>query len=123
MDTGNDFNQSSALAQHWVDAWNLHDLAAIMQHYSENIEFRSPVIQKMGVHPEGIINNKEELKAYFEKALVKYPDLYFELFHILEGVNSMVIFYKSISDSLAAEYMELDRHGKICKVSAHYKGL
>lgn len=123
MDTASDFYQPIALAQDWVDAWNQHDLDAIMQHYSEGIDFRSPIIQKMGVNTAGNINNKDVLKAYFKSALEKYPDLHFELYHILEGVNSMVLFYKSVNDSLSAEYMELDMQGKICKVSAHYKGL
>ncbi|WP_286753686.1 MULTISPECIES: nuclear transport factor 2 family protein [Sphingobacterium] len=123
MNTLDNFNQPADLAQHWVDAWNQHDLDTIMRHYSEDIDFRSPIIQKMGVNTAGNINNKEELKAYFKSALEKYPELHFELYHILTGVNSMVIFYKSVNDSLSAEYMELDVHGKICKVSAHYKGL
>ncbi|MGE8430163.1 MAG: nuclear transport factor 2 family protein [Sphingobacterium sp.] len=123
MNTLDNFNQPVDLAQHWVDAWNQHNIDAIMQHYSEDIDFRSPIIQKMGVNAAGNINNKKELKAYFEGALEKYPNLHFELYHILTGVNSVVLFYKSVNDSLSAEYMELDVYGKICKVSAHYKGL
>ena len=123
MDTVDNFNQPADLARHWVDAWNQHNIDAIMQHYSEDIDFRSPIIQKMGVNAAGKINSKGELKAYFRNALAKYPELHFELYHILTGVNSIVLFYKSVNDSLSAEYMELDVHGKICKVSAHYKGL
>lgn len=118
-----DSYQPLLLAQHWIDAWNQHDLEAIMHHYSENINFCSPVIQKMGINTAGCINNKQELQGYFQKAFENYPDLHFELFHILEGVNSIVLFYKSVNNSLSAEYMELDQQGKVCKVSAHYKGL
>ncbi|WP_353140118.1 nuclear transport factor 2 family protein [Pseudopedobacter sp.] len=105
----------------WINAWNSHDLNTIMSHYSENIDFASPVIQQMGVDTAGKISNKADLREYFSKALQKYPELHFEFYHELKGVDSLVLFYKSVNDTLSAEYMELDTQEKICKVRAHYK--
>lgn len=108
-------------AQEWLNAWNSRNLNKIMDHYSENIDFVSPIIRQMGINAEGKIANKNELRGYFVKALQKYPDLHFEFYHELKGVNSTVLFYKSVNNSLSAEYMELNREGKVCKVRAHYK--
>lgn len=108
-------------AKEWLDAWNSHDLDKIMEHYSENIDFVSPIIQQMGINAEGKISNKSDLKDYFSKALQKYPNLHFELYHELKGANSTVLFYRSVSNSFSAEYMELNNEGKISKVRAHYK--
>lgn len=105
----------------WLNAWNSHDLEEIIGHYSENIDFSSPVIQEMGIDAAGRITQKDELRAYFKRALEKYPDLHFELYHELKGVNSIVLSYKSVRNSLSAEYMELDTAGKIIKVRAHYQ--
>ena len=108
-------------AQKWVMAWNSHDLNKIMEHYSENIDFVSPIIQQMEVNAEGKITNKNDLRDYFLKALQKYPDLHFELYHELKGSHSIVLFYRSVNNSFSAEYMELNNEGKVSKVRAHYK--
>lgn len=107
--------------EEWLDAWNSHDLDKIMEHYSENIDFVSPIIQQMGINAEGKISNKKDLREYFLKALQKYPDLHFEFYHELKGANSTVLFYRSVNNSFSAEYMELNNEGKVSKVRAHYK--
>ncbi|MCL6218959.1 nuclear transport factor 2 family protein [Zunongwangia pacifica] len=108
-------------AQEWLMAWNSHDLNKIMEHYSEKIDFVSPIIQQMGINAEGKISNKSDLKDYFSKALQKYPDLHFELYHELKGSHSIVLFYRSVNNSFSAEYMELNNEGKVSKVRVHYK--
>ena len=112
---------NTEFAQEWLMAWNSHDLNKIMEHYSEKIDFVSRIIQQMGINAEGKISNKSDLKDYFSKALQKYPDLHFELYHELKGSHSIVLFYRSINNSFSAEYMELNNEGKVSKVRAHYK--
>lgn len=107
-------------ASDWINAWNSHNLESIMSHYNEQLEFSSPVMQQMGVNEQGVITNKVELRSYFEKGLQKYPDLKFELLYVLEGVDSVVLFYKSINNMVTGEYMELNEAGKVVRVKAHY---
>ena len=109
------------LAQEWLNAWNAHDLEAIMAHYAEDITFYSPFIRQINNDPAGRIKGKTDLKAYFQRALVAYPDLQFEPYHVMEGVDSIVIYYKSVKGLLAAEMMLLNGEGKVCEVRAHYK--
>ncbi|WP_126244273.1 nuclear transport factor 2 family protein [Chitinophaga rhizosphaerae] len=109
------------LAEAWVQAWNNHDLDAIMEHYADDIVFYSPIIQRLNNDPTGRITGKAALRAYFEKGLVAFPDLHFDLYHVLEGVDSMVLYYKSINNRLAAETMVVDGNGKVKEVRAHYK--
>jgi len=111
------------LAQEWLNAWNRHDMEAIMSHYAEDIVFYSPIIQKINNDPQGCIHGKTALQAYFSKALVAYPELHFELYHILEGINSVVLYYKSVGNRLSTEMMVLDENGKVKEVRAHYKQL
>jgi steroid delta-isomerase-like uncharacterized protein len=109
------------LAQEWLDAWNTHDLEAIMAHYAEDITFYSPFIRQLNNDPAGRIQGKAALKAYFQRALTAYPDLQFEPYHVMEGVDSVVIYYKSVKGLLAAEMMLLNENGKVREVRAHYK--
>ena len=109
------------IAGEWLDAWNHHDLEGIMSHYSDDIVFYSPFIQRIMNDPNGCIKGKKDLKAYFAKGLENYPDLKFEPYHVLTGVNSFVIYYKSIREMLSTEVFILDDNHLIKEVRAHYK--
>lgn len=113
-------NTATHIGTEWIKAWNNHDLDMIMEHYADNIHFTSPLIVKINNDPSGIIYSKPVLRAYFERALMAYPDLQFELLKILTSVNSIVIYYKSFNNLFAAELMELNDEGKVVRVVAHY---
>lgn len=113
---------AQSFATQWIDAWNRHDLSAIMELYSKDIRFYSPYIIKLEMNAEGVITKKGELEAYFAKALGIYADLHFELHQVLTGAGSVILYYKSVGNRMAAEMMELDESGKISLVKAHYNG-
>jgi len=113
---------AQSFAAQWIDAWNRHDLTAIMELYSDDIRFYSPYIIKLGMNEQGVITRKDELEGYFGKALGIYTDLHFELREVLTGADSVILYYKSVSNRMAAEMMELDESGQISLVKAHYHG-
>lgn len=108
------------LAQDWIDAWNSHDIDRILSHYSDEIVFTSPFVVKLLGDNSGTIQSKVDLKSYFMKGLVAYPNLKFELYELLIGVNSITLYYKTVNEMLAAEVMEINSEAKIAKVIAHY---
>lgn len=107
-------------AKDWISSWNSHDIDRIIDHYSDSIDFTSPFIIQLNNDPNGQISNKIDLKSYFLKALNKYEDLHFELLNVFVSVDSLVIYYKSVKNMMAAEYFQFNDHGKIAKVQAHY---
>jgi ketosteroid isomerase-like protein len=108
------------IAADWLDAWNAHDLDRIMAHYAEGIEFTSPFVVRLLGDADGTLRGKEALRAYFGRALAAFPDLRFVPNRVYPGVDSLVAAYVSVNDLLAAEVMELDAHGRIRRVRAHY---
>jgi hypothetical protein len=112
--------QTSNLAQAWIAAWNRHDLDAIVQHYAPDVEFTSPFVPALCGEPSGTIHGCESLKAYFGKGLQAYPDLHFELIRTLTGVDSLLLYYRSVNGLLAAEMMTLNSNGRIQTVRVHY---
>ena len=108
-------------SRQWIASWNSHDLDRIMDHYAESIDFTSPKIVKLFALEDGRIKDRSILREYFAKGLEAYPDLHFELYYVLEGVNSVVLYYRSVNNALAAEYMALNADGRIIEVKAHYK--
>jgi ketosteroid isomerase-like protein len=82
------------LANHWVAAWNAHDLDLIMTHYEDAIELTSPVAAQLLGTPDGRVVGKSALRAYFQRGLEAYPELRFHLEDVLWGMNSLVLLYK-----------------------------
>lgn len=112
--------QAEAFAQQWLSAWNSHDINAIMDLYADDVDFNSPFVTEMGIDIAGHISGKEQLRTYFKAALDKNPGLHFDLQHILAGSHSVVMVYKRMNKSLAAEFVELNKDNKIQRSRSHY---
>jgi hypothetical protein len=109
-------------ANHWVDAWNSHDLDVIMSHYADAVELVSPVAARILEVAGGKVSGKASLRAYFRRGLDVYPDLYFTLKDIFWGMNSVVLYYTNQVGTSSAEFMELLDTGKVARVVANYNG-
>ena len=70
--------------------------------------------------PPGPSQGLEPLKEYFRKVLQAYPDLRFELLRTLTGVDSLLLYYRSVKGLLAAEMMTVNGEGQIQAVRVHY---
>jgi hypothetical protein len=115
-------DQVRELADHWVKAWNSHDLDRIMAHYADDVVLISPVAAKILGDPSGRVTGKAALRAYFKRALDVYPNLSFELVDLMWGLESVVLYYVNQKGSKTGEYMEIGPTGKVSKVVANYSG-
>ena len=113
-------DEALKLAEHWLAAWNAHDLEAIMTHYEDAVELTSPVAAQLLGTSDGKVVGKASLRAYFQRGLEAYPDLHFQLADVLCGVNSVVLYYTNQKGSRTAEFMELSAAGKVARVVANY---
>ena len=113
-------NEAWNLANQWVAAWNNHDLDAIMSHYDDAIELTSPVAAQLLRTADGKVVGKANLRAYFQRGLEAYPELYFRLEDVLWGINSVVLYYTNQKGTRTAEFMELSATGKVVRVVANY---
>ena len=114
-------DEAWSLANHWVAAWNAHDLNLIMTHYDEDaIELTSPVAALLLGTSDGKVAGKANLRAYFQRALEVYPELRFHLEDVLWSLNSVVLYYTNQKGTRTAEFMELAATGKVARVVAHY---
>ena len=108
------------LAEHWIAAWNAHDLELIMTHYEDAIELTSPVAAQLLGTPAGKVNGKANLRAYFQRGLAAYPELHFSLDDVFLGVSSVVLLYTNQKGTRTAEFMDLSAIGKVARVVANY---
>jgi len=114
--------EARQFAQHWILAWNSHDLDAILSHYGPEIVLTSPVAARLLNNPSGTVAGKEALRAYFKRGLEAYPGLAFELLDVMWGLSSVVLYYVNQKGTKTGEFMELDANRKVVRVVANYSG-
>ncbi len=103
-------------AEIWEKAWNSHDLAAIMEHYRDDVVFRSrKAIPLVGT---GEITGKPALRAYWAAALERQPDLAFRVTDVYEGHEMLVIAYVNHRGVRAAETLYFDGRGQVFRAAA-----
>ncbi len=107
-------------ALEWIESWNSHDLDRILSHYSDDVEVTSPLIETVLGPGHTSVRGKKALRAYWEPALERYPDLRFVLFRAYAGPRSLVLHYQSVQGLVGAECMEFNQGGAVCRVLAHY---
>ena len=118
------FTEAEALefAQHWVGAWNSHDLDAILSHYESEVVLTSPAAAKLLNDASGNVVGKEALRSYFQRGLDAYPNLAFELRDVMWGLSSVVLCFVNQKGTKTAEFMEFDADQKVIRVVANYSG-
>jgi ketosteroid isomerase-like protein len=101
-------------ANEWVEAWNSHDLDRVMSHYASDFEITTPFIRAfMGAQAGDTLKGKMAIREYWTAALVKVPDLKFELIDVADGASSVTLYYKSINNKKGMEVMFFDHEGKV----------
>jgi hypothetical protein len=107
-------------ADEWMNAFNAHDMEAILAHYADDLEFYSPFVRLLKFNETGRITTKADLRRYFQLGLDAYPTLHFTRHQVFAGVDTLVIHYTSVNNRLAAEVFQLDEQGKARNVFCHY---
>jgi ketosteroid isomerase-like protein len=108
------------VAGEWFEAWNRHDLDAVLGHYADDVEFTSPFAVELAGEADGTLHGIEELRIYFSRALAAFPALRFTGLRVATGVSSMTLCYRSVRDLDAAETMFFGQDRKIVRVVAPY---
>jgi ketosteroid isomerase-like protein len=92
-------------ATEWLNAWNEHDLEAILSHFSDDVVFTSPIAQRIVEGSDGVIRGHDQLRAYWSEGLRLNPDLHFEIEDLYLGVETLVINYRNRSGGLVNEVL------------------
>ncbi len=115
-----DLTWARHFAQEWIDAWNTHDLERIMSHYTDDFEMSSPlIIERMG-EPSGRLKGKSSIRKYWQQGLDATPPLRFELLDVCVGVDSIVIYYKSLQRKIVCEMLFFNSEGLVLRGFANY---
>lgn len=111
--------QPREFAESWIEAWNRHDLDAVLAHFSDDFEFLSPFINQFAGEPSGRLSGKDAVRAYWQTGLSRLPDLHFELVDVLVGVDCLTILYRG-HRGLSAEVFTFGTDGRAVRGQALY---
>lgn len=95
-------------AANWAEAWNDHDLDAILSFLHDSFEMVSPAITRIAGVESGKLYGRRAVGEYWAKALSLYPNLSLEIVQVLTGIDSIVIYSKIPNDRFLAETFYFD---------------
>jgi SnoaL-like domain/Rho termination factor, N-terminal domain len=106
-------------ADRWLEAWNSHDLKAIVACYAEDVDFAIPAV--LGDAEPGRLRGREELRTHFRHGLELAPNLTVTEESLLLGPAGFAILYRREDGHRAIETIELDDSGLIAKARVYYE--
>lgn len=98
---------ADAFAANWCAAWNAHDLDALLEHFTDDVVFTSPVAQRV-LGTDGIVRGKATLREYWRLGLEKIPNLRFAIEAVYAGIDTIVINYRNQQDNLVCEVLHFE---------------
>src|SRR5579862_9569299 len=79
----------------WEAAWNRRDVETVLTHFDDDAVFISPVAQRIGFSPDGVVRGKDALRRYWLAALEKNPKLRFRVTAVYRGVDTIIVAFQT----------------------------
>jgi hypothetical protein len=99
---------AAVFARAWVQAWNDHDVEAVLAHFHDDVVFTSPVAARVVSGSGGVVRGKAALRDYWVTALRVVPDLHFEVVGVYRGESLLVLNYRNERGGLVNEVLTFD---------------
>lgn len=97
-----------SFAEEWVQAWNAHDVEAVLAHFHDDVLFTSPIAARVVPGSGGVVHGKHALREYWTTALAGMADLRFEILGVYRGESRLVINYRNQRGGLVNEVLVFD---------------
>jgi hypothetical protein len=103
----------NSYADEWVQAWNSHDIEAVLDHFHDDVVFTSPVATRVVPESGGVVHGKAALRDYWAAALKTLPELHFDIIGVYRGESTLVINYRNHRGELVNEVLTFDADGLV----------
>ena len=101
----------TALGERWIAAWNSRDLDRIPALHADDAEMTSDGIIRLGLAVQGSVRGKQNLHAWWSKALALLPDLHFNPLGFFTSPNSVIVHYINDRGQTICEYLRVGQVG------------
>jgi predicted SnoaL-like aldol condensation-catalyzing enzyme len=86
-------NDLKQIATHWFDAFNAHDLEALLSLYDENAEHYSPKLKVHQPDTNGLIRGKAALHDWWQDAFNRLPQLHYHVIRLMSDDEQVFMEY------------------------------
>jgi SnoaL-like domain/Rho termination factor, N-terminal domain len=106
-------------ATRWLEAWNAHDLEAIVGCYAEDVEYAAPAV--VAGREDRRLRGREALREHFARGLELAPNLTVTEESLLVGPGGFAILYRREDGHRAVEAVELNDSGLVTQARVYYE--
>lgn len=87
--------KTDSFVKSWTGAWNAHDINAILDHFSDDVENSAHTVKTyLGVE-SGTTKGKESARKLWEIILAQFPDLEFNAVKFWSGVGFITLHWNA----------------------------
>jgi limonene-1,2-epoxide hydrolase len=103
----------------WCANWCKVDIDAVVSHFAENAEMRSPLALKLTESP--VIAGAENIRAYWQRAYggIESADLKILSWGWDDAIARLTVWWQ-LGDTRASEFMDFDGTGRVVRSEAFY---
>ncbi|WP_249147372.1 nuclear transport factor 2 family protein [Bradyrhizobium sp. AUGA SZCCT0177] len=103
----------------WCASWCKVDIDAVVSHFAENAEMRSPLAIKLTDSP--VVAGLENIRAYWRKAYghIESADLKILSWSWDDTIARLTVWWQ-LGDTRASEFMDFDAAGRVVRSEAFY---
>ena len=103
----------------WCANWCKVDIDAVVAHFADNAEMRSPLAIKLTGSP--VVAGAENIRAYWQKAYgaIESADLKILNWSWDEAIARLTVWWQ-LGDVRASEFMDFDGTGRVVRSEAFY---
>jgi hypothetical protein len=116
-----EFNKQIALT--WIDAFNKHDLDALLSLYAEDAIHFSPKLKERQPHTNGWVSGKQAMHIWWHDAFTRLPGLQYDLQNLIVDDTQVLMEYvrkvPGDPDMMVAEILEINK-GLIVKSRVYH---
>jgi SnoaL-like domain len=112
-----------AAAGRFVEArcasWRKVDIDAVVSHFAENAEMRSPLALKLT--ESAVVAGAENIRAYWQRAYgaIESADLKILAWSWDDAIARLTVWWQ-LGDTRASEFMDFDGDGRVVRSEAFY---
>ena len=103
----------------WCANWRKVDIDAVVSHFAENAEMRSPLALKLTESP--VVVGAENIRAYWRKAYghIESADLKILSWSWDAAIARLTVWWQ-LGEARASEFMDFDHAGRVVRSEAFY---
>jgi hypothetical protein len=114
----------NSIAHKWFDAFNAHDLEALLSLYDDQAQHYSPKLKLRQPETKGLIRGKQALRDWWQDAFNRLPTLKYELIRLTPYEKRVFMEYvrhvQGEEDLYVGEMLEVE-NGKIVSSSVFHR--